>query len=97
MLDYSGTRVKRHCKLIASSYKIFYQKMFVSVLSSAPIFLKPNFEPLFYLKYMKIHIEVFPQSCIYLNYLSFAALVTLVTVIGAELFAFLCKVYLDKL
>ena len=43
-----------------------------------------DFEPLFHLKYMNIHIDGFLQSCTYVNYFSFATLGNLVTVLGAE-------------
>ena len=46
---------------------------------------------------MEIDIEAFPQSCWYGKYLSFAALVTPVAVLGAEQFAFPCKVFFVKL
>ena len=53
-------------------------------------FYYPNFKPLFHLIYRNIHIEAFPQSCRYVQYLSFATLVHLVTVLGPEEFAFRC-------
>ena len=48
---------------------------------------------LLYLQYMKIHIEAFPPSCRYGKYLSFASLVTPITVLGVEQFAIPCKVF----
>ena len=50
----------------------------------------PNFGPLLHLQYMKIHKKAFPQSCRYGKYLSFATLVTHITVLGAEQFAIPC-------
>ena len=49
-----------------------------------------NFGPLLHLQYMNIHIEAFPQSYRYGKYISFETLVTPVTVLGAEQFAFPC-------
>ena len=63
--------------------------MFVCVLSPASIFVfSPNFEPLLHLKYMKISIEDFSPICRYGKYISFAILITLVTALGPEQFAF---------
>ena len=42
---------------------------------------------------MKIHIEAFPQSFGYGKYFSFATIINPVTVLGAEQFAFPCKVF----
>ena len=56
----------------------------------------PNFGPLLHLQYMKIHKKAFSQSCRYGKYLSFATLVTPITVLGAEQFAFPCKVFFAK-
>ena len=44
----------------------------------------------------EIHKKAFPQSCRYGKYLSFAALVTPKTVLGAEQFAFPCNVFLSR-
>ena len=45
---------------------------------------------------MKIHIEALPQSCRYGKYLSFVNLVTPVTVLGDEQFAFFCSVFFHR-
>ena len=52
----------------------------------------PNFGPLLHLQYLKIHKKAFPQS-----YLSFAALVTPITFLGAEQFAFPCTLFFAEL
>ena len=41
----------------------------------------------------KIHVDAFPQSCRCGNYLSFVTLVTPITVLRAEQFAFPCKFF----
>ena len=46
---------------------------------------------------LKIHIEDFSESCRYGKYLSFAALATPITVLGAEQFAFSYLVFFAKL
>ena len=51
----------------------------------------PNFGPLLHLQYMKTHIEAFPQSCRWGEYLSFAILVNPITVLENEQLAFPCK------
>ena len=56
-----------------------------------------DFGPLWHLQWMKIHIEDFPQSCRYGKYLSFATLVTPITVLGAEQFAFPCYFFFAEL
>ena len=55
--------------------KILFNKLCVFVLSLNFRFFYPNYEPLI-LKYIKVHIEAFPQSCRYGKYLC------LVTVLG---------------
>ena len=50
----------------------------------------PNFGPLLRLQYMIIHIEACPLSCRYGEYISFASLITPITVLGTEQFAFPC-------
>jgi hypothetical protein len=46
---------------------------------------------------MKIHKKAFPQSYRYGKYLSFAALVTPIYRLGAEQFAFPCKLFFAEL
>ena len=46
---------------------------------------------------MKFTKKAFPQSCRYGKYLSFATLVTPITVFGAEQFAFPCNVFFAEL
>ena len=46
---------------------------------------------------MQIHKKTFPQSCRYGKYLSFATLLTPITVLGAEKFAIPCKVFFAEL
>ena len=53
----------------------------------------PNIGPLLHLQYMKIHKKAFPQSYRYGKYLSIAALVTPMTFLGAEQFAFPCTLF----
>ena len=50
-----------------------------------------------HLQYMKIPIEAFPQSFRYGKYISFATLVTTITVLGAEPFSFPSKKNFAKL
>ncbi len=57
----------------------------------------PNFGPLSHLQYMEIHKNTFPWSCRYCKYLSFAALVTPITFLGAEQFAFPCTLFSPEL
>ena len=57
----------------------------------------PNIGPLLHLQYLKIHKKAFPQSYRYGKYLSFAALVTPITVLGAEKFAFPCTLFFAEL
>ena len=57
----------------------------------------PNIGPLLHLQYMKIHKNTFPWSCRYGKYRSFATLVTPITVLGAEQFAFPYKFVLAEL
>ena len=52
-----------------------------------------NFRPLLHPKYIKIVIKAFPQSCRYGKYFLFSILDTPVTVLRAEQFVFLCKVF----
>ena len=56
---------------------------------------KPQFS-LFYLQYLNIQIEGFPKSCRYRKYLSFASLITTITVLGAEQLAFPCYFLLSS-
>ena len=57
----------------------------------------PNIGPLLHLQYTKIHKKAFSQSYRYGKYLSFAALFTPITVLGAEQFAFPYKFILAEL
>ena len=68
----------------------YFVKKCLSVSWGRPQFLLfyPNFGPLLHLQYMKIHKNTFPWSRRYGKYLSFATLVTPITVLGAEQFAF---------
>ena len=50
----------------------------------------PNFGPLLHLQCLKINIKAFPQRYRYGKYLSFATLVTPITELGDEQFAFPC-------
>ena len=57
----------------------------------------PNIGPLLHLQYLKIHKKALPQSYRYGKYLSFAALVTPITFLGAEQFAFPCTLFFAEL
>ena len=52
-----------------------------------------NIGPLLHLQYTKIHKKAFSQSYRYGKYLSFAALVTPITFLGAEQFVFPCTLF----
>ena len=77
----------RVCYRRGLPHLVWRRKKIFCVLSLASISaFYPIFQPLFHLKYTIIHIQAFFHSCRVIKYLSFATLVTLVTVLGAQEF-----------
>ena len=62
--------------------------MFASWERPSFLLFQPNFGPLLHLKYMKFTKKTFLHRCRYGKYLSFATLVTPITILGAEQFSF---------
>ena len=106
--DVASLRINLSLKTVQLSHPIFYQFCEKLIFCFPPKYLGlPVLTKYFVKKIVCVHFytcntwhsqkKAFPQSCRYGKYLSFATLVTPITVLGAEQFAFPCNVFFAEL